>query len=103
MFFKGSFKAFRDNCKTLKKGVKISFEDGRKRFFSCRRNKLVLNGKDRRQYYADMEALRDQRSVIKTGRIEGKAEGKAGNLSTVNGFPFTDITIFFVKGGAYFD
>ena len=36
-----------------------------------------LNEKDRRQYYADMEALRYQRSVIKTGWIEGKAEGLA--------------------------
>ena len=40
-----------------------------------------LNEKDRRQYYADMEALRDQRSVIKTGWIEGKAEGKAEGLA----------------------
>ena len=36
-----------------------------------------LDEKDRRQYYADMEALRYQRSVIKTGWIEGKAEGLA--------------------------
>ena len=40
-----------------------------------------LNEKDRRQYYADMEALRYQRSVIKTGWIEGKAEGKAEGLA----------------------
>ena len=40
-----------------------------------------LNEKDRRQYYADMEALRYQRSVIKTGGIEGKAEGKAEGLA----------------------
>ena len=36
-----------------------------------------LNEKDRRQYYADMEAIRYQRSVIKTGWIEGRAEGIA--------------------------
>ena len=36
-----------------------------------------LDEKDRRQYYADMEAIRYQRSVIKTGWIEGRAEGIA--------------------------
>lgn len=46
MFFNGSFEAFRDNCKTLKKGVKISFEGGRRRFLSSRGNKLILNEKE---------------------------------------------------------
>lgn len=32
---------------------------------------------ERRAYYRDMEALRYQRSVIKTGRLEGYADGKA--------------------------
>lgn len=34
-----------------------------------------LSPAERQQYYADMEALRYQRSVIKTGWIEGRAEG----------------------------
>ena len=39
-----------------------------------------LDEKDRRQYYADMEAIRYQRSVIKTGWIEGRAEGIAEGI-----------------------
>lgn len=46
MFFGGSFKAFWHNCNTLKKGVKISFEGGRRSFFSSRGNKLILNEKE---------------------------------------------------------
>ncbi|RHR92639.1 hypothetical protein DWW23_23605 [Parabacteroides sp. AF14-59] len=53
--------------------------------FSSRRNKLILNEKDWQQY---MEVLRDQRSVIKTGWIEGKA----GNLHR-NDSPMTSLSI----------
>lgn len=42
-----------------------------------------LDEKDRRQYYTDMEALRYQRSVIKTGWIEGWAEGIAEEKAEV--------------------
>lgn len=46
MFFNGSFEAFRDNCKTLKKGVKslLRVEEGD--FLSSRGNKLILNEKE---------------------------------------------------------
>lgn len=36
-----------------------------------------LSPSEKRQYYADMEAIRYQRSVIKTGWIEGRADGLA--------------------------
>lgn len=35
-----------------------------------------LTPAEKQQYYSDMEAIRYQRSVIKTGWIEGKAEGR---------------------------
>ncbi|MBC8616601.1 hypothetical protein H8788_02535 [Parabacteroides faecis] len=46
---------------------------------------MILNEKDWQQY---MEVLRDQRSVIKTGWIEGKA----GNLHR-NDSPMTSLSI----------
>ena len=36
-----------------------------------------LSPSDKQQYYSDMEAIRYQRSVIKTGWIEGRADGLA--------------------------
>lgn len=36
-----------------------------------------LSSAEKQQYYSDMEAIRYQRSVIKTGWIEGRAEGHA--------------------------
>lgn len=36
-----------------------------------------LSPSEKRQYYSDMEAIRYQRSVIKTGWIEGRADGLA--------------------------
>ena len=40
-----------------------------------------LSDQDRRAYIHDMEALRYQRSVIKTGWYEGRAEGRAEGLA----------------------
>lgn len=40
-----------------------------------------LSPSEKRQYYADMEAIRYQRSVIKTGWIEGRADGLAEGLA----------------------
>ena len=37
----------------------------------------TLSDKDRRQYYRDMDAIMYQRSVLKTGRYEGRMEGLA--------------------------
>ena len=39
-----------------------------------------LPDKEKRAYYRDMEALRYQRSVIKTGWYEGREEGRAEGL-----------------------
>ncbi len=40
-----------------------------------------LSPSDKQQYYSDMEAIRYQRSVIKTGWIEGRADGLAEGLA----------------------
>lgn len=40
-----------------------------------------LSPSDKQQYYSDMEAIRYQRSVIKTGWIEGRADGLVEGLA----------------------